>query len=148
MPWHNPVIIQNVRPEIVDTPLMLISMMGHGACALPVYLLCLPKLHHWTDATVQPADCWICMAINRWRSSNSHLWAHLRDILRVIGCSTIVHKMHTVSIGRQYSVAMYYHLNPRSSRQLSCSATTIHVFYMRKNEGRLCFNAFGRHYTA
>jgi len=106
MPLHSPGIIQDVRPEIVDAPLMLISMMGQGACGLPFALRSRSILLLWMDATMQPGDCWINMTINRWRSVDAHLWAHLRDILIVIGCSTIVTKMHTASIGSQYTVPM------------------------------------------
>jgi len=91
-PLHSTVIIQDVRPEIFDAPLTLISMMGQGACGFPFALLSLPILLLWMDATMQPGDCWMDMTINRWHSVDAHLWAHLRDILTVIGCSTIVQK--------------------------------------------------------
>ena len=144
MPLHSPVIIQDVRPEIVDALLTLISMMGQGACGLPFYLLSQPILLLWMDATMQLGDCSIGMTINRWPSVDAPIWAYLRDILTVIGCSTIVQKMHTASIGSQYTVSMYYDLNPRSLRHRSFWATTIHVIYMINDIAPVCFNAFGR----
>ena len=143
MPLHSAVIMQDVGPEIVDTPLTLIPMTGQGACRLSYNLLSRPILPLWIDATMQPGNCWIGMTINRWRSIDAHLWAYLRDILTVIGFPTIVQKMHTASIGSQYTVSMYYHLNLWSSKHLSFWATTIHVTYMINDVAPSHFNAFG-----
>ena len=148
MPLHSPVIIQDVRQEIVDALLTLISMTGQGACGLPFYLLSRLKLLLWMDATMQPCDCWIGMTINYWCSIDAHFWTHLRDLLTVIGCSTISHKMHTAPIGSQYTVSMNWYLNPRSSRHLSFWATTIHGIYMINEVAASHFNAFGRQFTA
>jgi len=144
---HSPVIIQDARPEIVDPPLTLISMIGQGSCGLPFYLLRWPILLLWMDATIQPCDCSMGKTINRWHSVDAHLWAHLRDILTVIGCSKIVQKMYTVSIGSHYTISMYYLFNPRSSRHLSFWATTIHVICMMNDVGTSCFNASGWQFT-
>jgi hypothetical protein len=57
MPSHSPVIIQDVRPEIVDGPLTLISITGQGAYGLPFYLLSWSILLLWMDAPMQPGDC-------------------------------------------------------------------------------------------
>ena len=148
MPLHSPAIFQDVRPEIVDTPLTLIFMMGQCACGLRLSLVSRPILLLWMDATMHTGDCWIDMTINRWRSVDAYLWPYLRNLLTVIGCTTIVQNMHAASIGSQYTVSMYYHLNPRSSRNLSFWATTIHVVYMINDVGSLGFNAFGRPFTA
>jgi len=148
MPLHSPVMIQDARPEIVDTPLMLISMIGQQACGLPFYLLRRPILLLWMDATMQPCDCRMGKTINRWHSVEAHLWAHLRDILTVFGCSTIVQTMQTVPIGSQYTVSMYYHFNPRSSRHLSFWVTTIHNICMMNDVGTSHFIAFGQQFTA
>jgi len=83
-------------------------------------------------------------AKNCWRSIDAHLWAHLTDIVTVIGCSTIVHKLHTVYFGSQYTVSMYYHSNPKSSRHLSFGATTIHVTFPMNGICPSHFSAFGR----
>jgi len=93
MPLHSPVIMQDIRPEIVYSLLMLIAMMGQGACDLPFYLLGRPIFLLWIDATMQPGDCWMSMTIYRGCSVDAHLWAHLWDILTVIMCSIIVQKM-------------------------------------------------------
>ena len=147
MPLHSPLNIQDVRPVIVDAPLTLISITGQGACGLPLYLLRRPILLFWLDTTIQTGDCWMGMTINRWRSIDAHLWAHLRDILTVIGCLPIVQKMHTVSIGSQYTVSMYSHLNPRSSRYPSFWATTINVRYRNNDVAPSGFNTFGPQFT-
>jgi len=148
MPFHSPMIIHDATPEIVDTALTLIVMMGSGMCHLPFYLLKLPILLVWMDATMQRFDCWTGKTINRWHSIDAHLWAHLRDILTVIGCSTIVHTMHTVCFASQYTVSMYYHLNSESSTHLSFWATTIHIICMMNDVSPSCIGAFGRQFTA
>jgi len=107
MPMHSPVIIHDAWPEIIDAPLMLISMREQGACRLPIYPLRLPILLVWMEATMQPCDCWKGKTINPWCSVGAHPWAHYRDILTVVGCSTIVPKIHTVFFGSQYTVSMY-----------------------------------------
>ena len=147
MPLNSPVIIPDARPKIVDAPLTLISMMGQEACCLPFYLLRRPILLLRMDATMQPWNCWIGKTINPWRSVDSHLWAHLGDILTVIACLTIVQKMDTVFIGSQYTIFMYYHLNPRSSRHLSFWATTIDVICMINNVYPSHLSALGRKFT-
>jgi len=148
MPLHSPVIIKDARPDIVDAPMMLIYMIGQGACGLPFYLFRWPIHLYWMDVTMQPCDCWMSKTINCWRSVDGHLWAHLRDILTVIGCSTIGQIMHTVSIGSQYTMSMYYDLNPRYSRDLSFWATTIHVICIVNDIGLSRLNALGRSFTA
>jgi hypothetical protein len=65
MLWHFSVIIQDIRPEIFDALVTLISMMGQGACYLQFYLLWRPILYFWLDATMQPGDWWMGMTINR-----------------------------------------------------------------------------------
>jgi len=148
MPLHNPVIIQDARPEIVDAPLMLISMMGQGVCHLAFCLSKWPIHPVWMDVTMEPFDCWMGKTIYRWRSIDAQLWAHLRDILSVTGCSTIVQKMHIVFVGSQHTVSMYYHLNPRSLRHLSFWATTLHIISMMNDVGPSRFSAFSRQFTA
>jgi hypothetical protein len=148
MPLHSQVNSQDVRPEIVHALLTLVSMTGQCSCGLPFSLLSRPILLLWMDATMQPSDCWIDMTMNHWRFIDAHLWAYLRDLLTVIGCSTIVQKIHTASIGSLFTDSMQFHLNPRSSRNLSFWATTIQVIYMINDVGPSCFNAFGRQFTA
>jgi len=145
---HSPVIIEDGRPYIVDALLMLISMMRQGACRLPFYLLCWPILPLWMDATMQPCDSWKGKTMNHCCSIDAHLWADLRDLLTVIGCSTIVQKMHTVFIGRQYTICMNYHLNQRSSRHLSFWATYIEVICMMNGVGPSHFSTFGWQFIA
>jgi hypothetical protein len=145
---HSLDIIQDVRPEIFDTPLTLICMTAKGACSMPYFLLRQPVLLVWMDATMQPAVCWMGMTTNHWRSVDAHIWAHLRDILIVIGCSTIVQKLLTVFIGSQYTGFMYYPLNPRSSRHLSFWATTIHIISIMNDVAAVRFNAIGRRFMA
>jgi len=147
MPLHSAVIIQDARREIVDTLLTLISMLGQGACRLPFYLSRWPILLVRIVATMRPFDCWMGITINGWCSVDTHLWAHLRHILTVIDCSTIVQKMHTVFNGSQYTASRYYHVNPRSSRHLSFWANTIHSIFVKNNVALSCFSAFGRRYT-
>jgi hypothetical protein len=106
IPLHSQVIIQDVRPEIIDVPLTLISIMGQGVCGFPSSLIIRLILLLWRDVTMQPGDCWIDMTMNRWCSVDAHLRAHLRDILTVIGYSSIVQKIHTASIGSQDIVCM------------------------------------------
>jgi hypothetical protein len=147
MPLHSPVIIQIVSAEIGDAMLTLISMTGQGGCGLPYSLLSRPILLLWMDATLQQGDCWIDITIHYWHSVATHLWTHLRDILTVNGCATIVQKMHSASIGSQYTVSMEYHLNPRSSRHLSFWATTIGIIHMINEVGSLRFNPFDQQFT-
>jgi len=90
---------------IFEALLMLISMKGQCGCCLQFSLLSRPILLFWMDATMQTGDCWIDMTINCWRSVDTHLLAYLRALLKVIGCSRIVQKMHTASIGSQYTVS-------------------------------------------
>jgi len=106
MPLHIPAMIQDVRPEIVDAPLTLVSMTGQSACRLLFSLRSRPILLLGMDATMQAGDCWIDMTINYWCSVDAHLWGYLRDLLTVIGCTTIVQNMHTASIGSKYTVSM------------------------------------------
>jgi hypothetical protein len=106
MPFHSPVIIQDVRPEIIVASLTLIAMTRQCACGLPFSLLSRPILLLWMDATMQPGDCWIDITIKRWSSIDAHVWDFLRDLPTVVGCSTIVQKMHTATIGSQYTVSM------------------------------------------
>jgi len=148
MPLHSPIIIQDARPQIVDTMVTLISMMGQGACRLPLYLLRWPILLLWMDVTMQHFDCWMGKTVNHWCSVHTHHRAHLNDILTVIGCSTIVHKMHTVFIGFQYTVSTNYHLHPRAMRPFSLWATTVQIIWMMNKVGPLCFSAFGRQFAA
>jgi len=148
MPLHSPVIIQDVRPEIVDASLMLISMTGQCECGLPLSLLSQQILLLWMGVTMQRGDCWVDMTINRWNSVDVHLRAYPRDLLPVIGCSTIAQKMYTSSIGSQYTISTLYHLNPRSSRNISFWATIIHIIYMIKDIDPSRFNAVGRQFTA
>ena len=148
IPLHIPVIIHDVRPQIVDAPLTLISMPGQCACRFPFYLLRRPILRLWMDATMQPGDCWIGITINHWCSIEAYHWAHHRDIVIVIPCSTIIQKMHTAFIGSQYTVSMYYHLNPRSSRHHSFWPTTIQVMYMINDVLPSRFKAFSWQFTA
>jgi len=148
MPLHCPVIVQDARPDIVDALLTLISVMGQGACHLPFYLSRQPILPHWMDATQQPSDCWVGTTVNRWRSIDAHLRAHLGDILTVIRCSTIVHKMHIIFIGSQYTVSLYSHLHPKALRHLSFWATTINVIWMMNDISPLRYRAFGRQFMA
>jgi len=54
---HSPVIIQDARPEIGDTPLMLICRMGQRACRLPFYIQSQPITPFWIDVTMEPFDC-------------------------------------------------------------------------------------------
>jgi hypothetical protein len=54
---HRPVIIQDVRPEIVDAPLRLKSMIVEESCGLPIYLLRRPILLLWMDAAMQLGGC-------------------------------------------------------------------------------------------
>jgi len=110
MPVHSQVIIQDARPKIVDAPLMLISRLGQRTCRLPFNLSRRPIRPLWMDTTMQPFNCGMGNTINHWR----YIDDHLRDILTVIGCSTIVHTMHTVVIDSQYIIAMYNHLHPKS----------------------------------
>jgi len=145
---HIPVIIQDARPRIVNALVTLISMMGQGACRLPFCLLRRPILPLWVDATMQLFDCLMDTTVNRWRSIDAHLRAHLRDTLTVIGCWTIVHQIHIIFIGSQYTVSTYYHLHPKASRHVSFSATTIHVVWMMNDVGLLRFSTFSQQLMA
>jgi len=142
MPLYSPVIIQDERTEIVDAPLTLISMMEYRACCFPFYQVGGPIFHRWMEATTQPCDCWMCKTIHCWCTVDTYLWAHLRDIPAVIGCSTIVQRMHTVFIGSQYTVSVYCHVNSRSSRHVSFWPATIHVICMMNDVGPSCFSSF------
>ena len=80
----------------------------------------------------------------RWRSVDSQL----KDILTVIGCSTIVRIMKTVIIDCQYIVSMYNHLHSKASRHISFWSTTIHVICAMNDIGPSQFSTSGREYTA
>jgi hypothetical protein len=56
MSLHGLVIIQDVKPEIVDGPLMLISMTWQCSFGFQFSLLSLTILLLWMDATMQPGD--------------------------------------------------------------------------------------------
>jgi hypothetical protein len=145
---HSLVVIEDVRPYIFDALLTLISLMGWGACPLPVCCLWRPIHPHWMNATIQPCDCWMSKTITHCCSVDAHLWAHLWDLLIIIGCSTIVQNRHTVFIGSQYTSCMYYHLNERSSRHLRFWATSIPVICMMYGIGPSHFSTFGWQFTA
>jgi len=135
------------KPEIIDALFILISMMGHAACCLLFYLYKSPILLLWMDATLQPYDCWMGKTINCKCSDATHIWAHLGAILTVIGCSTAVQNMDIVFIGSQYTVSMYYHLNPRSSRHLRFWPTTKPGINMMNDVGPSCFGPLHRQFT-
>jgi len=149
---HSPLTIHNARQKIVDARLTLIFMMGQGASRLHFNLSRWLILPFWMDVTIPFFDCWMGKTVNRSHSVDAnlrtHLKAHLRDILTIIGCSTFVHKMHTVFIGSWKTVSMYYHLHPKPSRPLSFWATTIHIIWAMNACGPLCFSVFGRQLTA
>jgi hypothetical protein len=147
MPLYRPVIIHDVKPGISNTLLILISKTGQEQCGMPLYLPRQPIGFLLKDATMQPGDCWKGIAINRWSSVDAQLWALLSDILTVIGCSTIVQKMHTASIGNQFIVSMYYHLNPGSPRYLSFWTTTWHIIYIISDAAPMYFNTISRQIT-
>jgi hypothetical protein len=84
MPLHSPVIIEDVRPEILDAPLMLISMMGHCVCGLPFSLLRRPILLLWTDVTMQPGDSWMDLTTNGWLSVDAHFYDEAMYVLLAI----------------------------------------------------------------
>jgi len=96
---------------------------------------------------MQPFDCWMGEIINYWRSVDVYIRAHLRDILTVIGCSTIVHQMHTVIIDNQYTISMYSHFHPKASRTFSYYATTMYVMCTINIFGPSHFSVFGQQYT-
>jgi hypothetical protein len=54
---HSPVVILDWRPEIGDTPLTLISLIGQWACRLHFYIEIWPITPLWIDVTMQPFDC-------------------------------------------------------------------------------------------
>jgi hypothetical protein len=132
---HSPVSIEDALPKIIDAPLTLISKMWQGPCHLPFCQSRRPILHLWIDATMQPFDCWMGMTVNHWCSVDTHLWAHYRDTLTVIECSTIVPKMHIIIIGSQYTVSMYHHLNPKALSPPSIWATTRHIIWVMNDVG-------------
>ena len=148
MPLHSPWIIKDARLKIVDAPLMLISIMGLGAYRLSFYLLRWPILPHWVDTTMQPFDCWMGTTVNHWCSVDAHLGAHLRGTLTVIECSTIVHKMHIIFIGSQYTVSTYYYLHLKALRPLSFIPTTIHIIWMMNDVSASRFCTFSWQFTA
>jgi hypothetical protein len=148
MPLPSPVSIEDERPIIIDTSLTFIFMIGQGMRWLPFHLLWWPILPLWMDATRQLFDCWMGKTVNCSCSGDTNLRAHLWDILSVIGCSTIVHTVHAVFIGGQYTVSIYYHLNQKPSRPLSFRASTIHIIWMMKMVGLLHYSDFSRQFTA
>jgi len=53
----SPVIVQDARPEIGETPVTVISRMGQRAWRLPFYIYSWPITPLWIDETMQPFDC-------------------------------------------------------------------------------------------
>jgi len=137
---HSPVMAQDARPEIVDAPFMLISRMGQCVCHFLFYLQRQWILPLWKDVTMQPFDCRKRKTKNRWRS----VVAHLKDILKVIGCSTIVCKIDQVIIGSQYMVSLYIHLHPKASWLVNFWSNTIISIWAMNEGSPSWFSAFGR----
>jgi len=139
MPVHCPVIIQKGSPKIIEDHMTLMSMMGLWKCRFPFYLFGRPMLSLWKLVTVQPFDYQRGKTNNCWQSIDTHL----KDILTVIGCLTVVCKIHTALIDSQGIVMIYNHLNPNTSWFLSFWTTTIHVTGVTNNVGPSRFSAFG-----
>jgi len=114
-PFHGSVMVQNVRPEIEDAPLILISRTGQWVCCSPIYLQRLPIQPLGKDVPIQPFDCHKSKSKKHWCS----IHAYLQEILTHIVCSTFVHKMHTAIVHSKYIVSVYNHLHPNASRSLS-----------------------------
>ena len=91
-----------------------------------------------------PFDCQTCKIKNCWWSADTHHY----DILTVIQCSTIIHKMHIAIDNTQYIVSMYTRLHRKASRSLSFWATTLHLFWVMNGVGPSCFSTFGWQLTA
>jgi len=140
---HSPVIVEDARPQFIHAPLTLISELGQGAYCLPFELKRGRILPLSMDVTMQPFDCWMGQTLNCGHFVNPHL----SDILSVIGCSTIVHNIHTVIIDSQRKISMYNHLHPQALRHLSFWATTMHVIKTTNCVHPMHFSAFGRQFT-
>ena len=54
---RSPVIIQDARPEIGDTPLTFISLMGQLACRLPFHIESWSLTPLLIAVTMEPIDC-------------------------------------------------------------------------------------------
>jgi len=93
---------------------------------------------------MQPIDCRRGKSWNCWCSID----AHLKDILKVIGCLTIVHIMETVSLDRQFIVSMDNNFHPTASRPPSCWFTTVHSIWAMNDVGPSRFRGFGRQFPA
>jgi hypothetical protein len=65
MQLHSPVIIQDVKAEMVNTLLTLISMMGQGMYGSLFSLQSWVILLFLMDATMQPGHCGVDLTINR-----------------------------------------------------------------------------------
>jgi len=85
---HSVYIIKEARAKIAHSPLTLISRMWQWAGHCPLYLKWQPMLHLWGDVSIQTFDCQQDKTKNCWCSID----AHLKDIVTLIECSTIVRK--------------------------------------------------------
>ena len=93
---------------------------------------------------MQPVDCQTCKIKHRWRSIGSHL----KDLLTVLECSTIVRRMHIAIIDSQYIDSVYNHLHPKASGCLCFWATSIHIVWAMNEVGPSRVSPFGQWFTA
>lgn len=121
MPLHSAVIIQDAKPQIVDAPFTLISLMVQSQCHCPFNLKRHPLLSLWTYV---PMDIFVS-----WRGRTQCHWcfmdSHPKDILSVIGSSEIALKMHPVIIDTWHIMSMDNRFHPTAARPLRFLATTI-----------------------
>ena len=67
-----PQITHDTWPKIIDAPLTLIFMMGHGRYCNPFCLYRQPKIPSWLTAAYRRCDIPGIMTKNRWRSVDAH----------------------------------------------------------------------------
>jgi len=132
-PLHSAVIIHDARQKIVQAPLTLNSSIVQWVCRCPVYLYRQPILPLAKDVTTQPFDCQEDKTHNHWRSVDTHL----KDILQLIRCSTIIPIMHNTIIDSHYIILCYNHLHPKVSRPIYLWSTAIYVVWAMNDIGPL-----------
>jgi len=106
------------------------STAGHWLCFGSILLL---------NPSIDERSDW-----NRWRNID----AYRRDLLTVIRCAVMLHKIHLVVINSQYTIFTNHHLHPKVSRPLTFWATTIHIIYLINDLNLSSLSMCGRQLTA
>jgi len=73
MALYRRLILQDGRPKVVDTTLVLSFRIQQWVCPLPLLLLHQSIHSLWNDVTMQPFDGWMCKTKNGCSTNEAHI---------------------------------------------------------------------------